>query len=127
MADIPTMIADDVVRFLQDFGAAMMYTPDGGEAVSLTGLKYGESATDEEQTDGVHKVQRASLLITRDADSDVGGVADPDTGDTVVIGEDTWTVEETVKTWDAAAVLSIVRTTRRRVAAEGHHQPIARR
>lgn len=74
-------------------GEAVTYTPKGGSGRSFLAIWTGRDARLEPRADGVRKVFEGLLTVVLSSDETVG-VGDPGTGDTVLVGGETFTVIE---------------------------------
>lgn len=76
---------------LEFHGVAVTYTPKGGSGKSFTAVWTGQDARLESRSDGTWKVFEGLLTVVLSSD-DAVGVENPGTGDTVLVGGETFTV-----------------------------------
>jgi hypothetical protein len=105
-------------------GEPISYTvPDGGAAVSLTAI-VGAERTEDRKIESGDMVKRKLVKVTIHTDplSEWGGVADPQLGATVCIGDITYAVDAVASRIGQVAVLDLIRTRPREVSRKGYRQ-----
>lgn len=83
---------DLLMEHFSDSGR-VTYTPPGGSAVAVSAIVGNETAEDSRESDGLRRVRRRKLTISRDPSGDFGGVAAPVQTGTVAIDGEVWAIE----------------------------------
>ena len=82
--------ATSVFLNLDEFAEEITYSPDGGDAKTISAIVQREEIDREAQHDGTQIIHRATAHIATDA---TAGVASPSLDDTVTLDSATWGIE----------------------------------
>ena len=103
-----------VSALMDGLGSAgrLVYTPAGGDAVSLTAMIGAESTEEGSDLEGRTNRAVCEVIISTDPDCDYGGVASPATNATVTLDGVEWAIDDILAQDANLATLRLVRETR---------------